>query len=91
MKRIKPTKIVWVKRININNQTFDFITMDEIKANSIIESTKDRIIGSKFGKAGFYYTYKFKIIKGLKSGWIRDITLVIITILLSYFIPKILK
>jgi len=90
MKRIKPSKSVWIKRIHIVEQTYDFIKTEENNANKIVESTKDITNGTKFERAGIFYTTLFNIKNGLKSGWIRDILLVIITILLSYFIPKIL-
>jgi len=89
MKRIKPAKNILLKRIHIKEQTFDFIRTDELNAKHIIEITKNATAGNKYVKAGFYYSTLFNFRNGLKSGWIRDIALVIITILLSYFIPKI--
>lgn len=89
MKRIKPAKNILLKRIHIKEQTFDFIFENEITAKNIIESTKNNVKGSKYEKAGIYYSALIRFKIGLKSGWIRDLTLIIITILLSIFIPKI--
>ena len=85
MKRIKSKK-VWVKRIHLEAQTYDFISTDLKDANHIIEHTANLTIGTKFVMPTKIEVLKIEIeqfLKQKKYEMVFAVFIVILTIVIE--------
>lgn len=86
MKRLKNKEIL-IKRIRIEEKTYDFILKDKKESSHIIESTKNKTNGIKFIRANCYDRFMFYLRKFFREKTkeiIFSIIIISLTILGQY-------
>lgn len=90
MKRSK-NKNVWVKRMHLDKQTYDYISTELNKASHLIEFSANNTTGTKFVKPTFFDVVKIEIeqfFKQKKYEMVFAVIIIVLTVVIERLISK---